>query len=112
MGIGGLVEIDGLDSWQQGAEMVRQGCACLQRVLHGATRPEKAKGASVGAYGASVVSWMFPKKIEKACFVHVAFVPFTKSGALFKNLLKELCWDSAGVATSDSTDSMTLGTGR
>lgn len=62
VGIGGLVEIDGLDSWQQGAEMVRQACACLQRVLHGATRPEKAKGASVGAYGASVVSWMFPKK--------------------------------------------------
>lgn len=53
-----------------------------------------------------------PKKLEKVCFVHVASVPFTKSGALFKNLLKELCWDSAGVATSDSTDSMTLGTGR
>ena len=78
MGIGGLVEIDGLDSWQQGAEMVRQGCACLQRVLHGATRPEKAKGASVGAYGASVVSWMFPKKnLRKlaSCMLHLYHSP-------------------------------------
>lgn len=78
VGIGGLVEIDGLDSWQQGAEMVRQGCACLQRVLHGATRPEKAKGASVGAYGASVVSWMFPKKnLRKlaSCMLHLYHSP-------------------------------------
>lgn len=43
VGIGGLVEIDGLDSWQQGAEMVRQACACLERVcmvLPGRKKPK------------------------------------------------------------------------
>ena len=43
-----------------------------------------------------------PPTKKTACLVHVASVPFTESGALFKNLLKELCWDSAGAATLDS----------